>query len=50
MNPPVEKINDIKLKKCDIVKLEKLLVGKYGLVKMRINHKLQFMNEIQLNN
>jgi flap endonuclease-1 len=47
MKPPVKKINDIKLKKCDIVKLEKLLVGKYGLVKMRINHKLQFMNEIQ---
>ena len=47
MKPPVKKINDIKLKKCDIIKLEKLLVGKYGLVKMRINHKLQFMNEIQ---
>jgi flap endonuclease-1 len=49
MNPPVKKINEMKLNKCDVVKLEKLLVGKYGLVKMRINHKLQFMNEIQLN-
>jgi flap endonuclease-1 len=38
-----KKIKDIK--KCDITKLEKLLVGKYGLVKMRINNKLQFMNE-----
>ena len=47
INPPVKKINDIKLKKCDITKLEKLLVGKYGLVKMRINHKLQFMSEIK---
>lgn len=38
-----KKIKDIK--KCDITKLEKLLVGKYGLVKMRINNKLQFINE-----
>ncbi len=45
MNAPVKKIKEIELKKCDVSKLEKLLVGKYGLVKMRINHKLQFMGE-----
>lgn len=45
MNPPVKKIKEIELKRCDVSKLEKLLVGKYGLVKMRINHKLQFMGE-----
>ncbi len=45
LNPPVKKINEIEVKRCDVAKLEKLLVGKYGLVKMRINHKLQFMGE-----
>jgi len=45
INAPVSKITDIKIKKCDGEKLEKLLVGKYGLVKMRIYQKLQFMNE-----
>jgi flap endonuclease-1 len=45
MNPPVKKINEIEVKKCDVAKLEKLLVGKYGLVKMRIINKLQFMDE-----
>ncbi len=45
MNPPVKKINEIELKRCDVSKLEKLLVGKYGLVKMRIINKLQFMGE-----
>jgi flap endonuclease-1 len=46
MNAPVKKLNEIKLKKCEVDKLEKLLVSKYGLVKMRINHKLQFMGEL----
>ena len=45
MNPPVKKINEIEVKRCDVSKLEKLLVGKYGLVKMRIINKLQFMGE-----
>jgi len=49
MNAPVKKIDKIEIKKCDIEKLEKLLVSKYGLVKMRINHKLQFMNEFNKN-
>jgi flap endonuclease-1 len=44
MNAPVSKNIDIKLKKCDIDKLEKLLVGKYGLVKMRIIQKLNFID------
>ncbi len=46
LNAPISKITDIKLNKCNIEKLEKLLVGKYGLVKMRILHKLQFMADI----
>ena len=45
MKPPIKTINKIEIKKCDTDKLEKLLVGKYGLVKMRINHKLQFMDK-----
>jgi flap endonuclease-1 len=45
IDAPVKKINGIELKKCDVEKLEKLLVSKYGLVKMRIYQKLQFMNE-----
>ncbi len=45
MKPPVKKIKEIALKRCDVSKLEKLLVGKYGLVKMRIINKLQFMGE-----
>ncbi len=45
MKPPVKKIKEISLKRCDVSKLEKLLVGKYGLVKMRIINKLQFMGE-----
>ena len=49
MNAPVKKIDKIEIKKCDVEKLEKLLVSKYGLVKMRINHKLQFMNEFNKN-
>jgi flap endonuclease-1 len=44
MNAPIKNIKDINIKKCDISKLEKLLVGKYGLVKMRINNKLQFLS------
>jgi hypothetical protein len=46
MNAPIKNIKEINAKKCDIDKLEKLLVGKYGLVKMRINTKLQFLSSI----
>jgi flap endonuclease-1 len=45
INPPVTKMENITMKKCDINKLEKLLVSKYGLVKMKIEHKLQFLNK-----
>ena len=45
MNPPINKIDNITMKKCDITKLEKLLVSKYGLVKMKIEHKLQFLDK-----
>jgi flap endonuclease-1 len=45
MNPPVKKIKEVKVNRCDVSKLEKLLVSKYGLVKMRIQNKLQFMDE-----
>lgn len=50
MNAPVKNIKKVDIKKCDVAKLEKLLVGKYGLVKMRIINKLQFMNEFYNNN
>ncbi len=43
MNPPVIKVSGLEMKKCDSVKLEKLLVSKYGLVKMKIQQKLQFI-------
>ena len=45
LNPPVLKNTNIELKKCDLPKLEKLLVSKYGLVKMKINHKLLFLEQ-----
>jgi flap endonuclease-1 len=46
INPPVSKVvkNEMVLSKCDLPKLEKLLVSKYGLVKMKIEHKLTFLN------
>lgn len=46
INPPVSKVlmNEIMMTKCDLPKLEKLLVSKYGLVKMKIEHKLTFLN------
>lgn len=45
INAPVTKIKSIELKQCDVPKLEKLLVSKYGLVKMRIQNKLEFLEE-----
>lgn len=44
MHPPVTKINKVSLKKCDYNKLENLLVTKYGLVKVKIQQKLTFLN------
>ena len=46
IDPPVSKVsnNDMMITKCDLPKLEKLLVSKYGLVKMKIDHKLTFLN------
>ncbi len=46
IEPPVSKVskNDMIMNKCDLPKLEKLLVSKYGLVKMKIDHKLTFLN------
>lgn len=46
IDPPVSKVSNdtIMLSKCDLPKLEKLLVSKYGLVKMKIDHKLTFLN------
>ncbi len=46
IDPPVLKVlhNEIMMTKCDLSKLEKLLVSKYGLVKMKIEHKLTFLN------
>ncbi len=46
IDPPVSKVsnNDMIMNKCDLPKLEKLLVSKYGLVKMKIEHKLTFLN------
>ena len=45
MNPPITKINNISLNKFDINKLEKLLVNKYGLVKIKIQQKLIFLDD-----
>ena len=38
-------INKINIKKCDVSKLEKLLVSKYGLVKMKIQDKLIYITQ-----
>jgi len=46
MNAPIKNIKSIDISKCDVNRLEKLLVGKYGLVKMRIQNKLQFMGNL----
>jgi flap endonuclease-1 len=49
INPPVIKSTNINIQKCDIIKLEKLLVSKYGLVKMKIEHKLTFLDNYTIN-
>ncbi len=45
LNPPVTKISNsgIKINLCSREKLEKLLVSKYGLVKMKIQNKMNFL-------
>jgi flap endonuclease-1 len=45
LNPPVIKIanSSIKINVCSRDKLEKLLVSKYGLVKMKIQNKMNFL-------
>jgi flap endonuclease-1 len=50
MNPPVisNTSNNIKMKKCNINDLEKLLVNKYGLVKMKIYNKIKFLEEFNV--
>jgi flap endonuclease-1 len=50
MNPPVNNIikNNIKLNKCNRLELEKLLVSKYGLVKFKIQDKMNFLEEYSL--
>ncbi len=48
MNPPVNKYNEIKINKCSREKLEKLLVSKYGLVKMKIQNKMNFLDNYML--
>ena len=45
MNPPVKHIAIINMKPCDIVKLENILVAKYGLIRMKIQTKLQFLSQ-----
>ncbi len=47
LNPRVTKIikNNISIKKCLKDKLEKLLVSKYGLVKMKIQNKMNFLEQ-----
>ncbi len=46
ITPPVNNIKELKLKKCNTDELEKLLVNKYGLVKIKIYYKLQYLKEV----
>jgi flap endonuclease-1 len=48
INPPVHNITKIELKKPNIEELDKLLVGKYGLVRMKIINKLNFLTQSNL--
>lgn len=49
LNPPIFKIDNLKLQKCNINELENLLVNKYGLIKSKLQYKLQFLNSFELN-
>ena len=46
MNPEVKTIEKVEMKRCDIKKLEHLLVSKYGLVKIKIINKLNFLDNL----
>lgn len=48
INPPVNNnnYNNIELKKCNIKELEKILVVKYGLIKNKIQNKINFLDRI----
>ncbi len=48
INPPVHDIKTIDFNKPQIKELEKLLVTKYGLVKMKIYTKMKFLENITL--
>jgi hypothetical protein len=55
LNPPVTKFNNsdvssTKIKTCSRDKLEKLLVSKYGLVKIKIQNKMNFLENYNINN
>ena len=43
--PYIEITDDIKLKKCQLNKLEDKLVNEYGLIKSKIVGKLKFLND-----
>jgi flap endonuclease-1 len=44
MNPEIKKIDNVDMKKCDVKKLEQLLVQRYGLVKLKIINKLNLLD------
>lgn len=48
LNPPVHDIKSIEYKKPNIAELDKLLVSKYGLVRIKILSKLRFLENIKL--
>ena len=49
MNPPVQFIKHLHYKKANIAELDKLLVSKYGLVRMKIYNKLKFLEMYKYN-
>ena len=49
ISPPVLDITNIEFKKIDIKELDNLLVYKYGLVRMKIQSKLKFLENYNLN-
>lgn len=48
INPPVIKLDHIDMKQCDVIKLDNLLVHKYGLVRMKIINKLNFLENFMI--
>ena len=49
INPPVQYIKHLHYKKANIPELDKLLVSKYGLVRMKICNKLKFLEMYKYN-